>query len=145
MDRYSQTGEIRNWYRFALVCSLFMALALPATGIAAPAAQVVDPAQVDMEAKDTIRITIKDFTYQKGKVVIAPGTTLVWVNQDPVQHDVKLPPVQNDSLDSSVKTVKTKLVGQGKRIALRFNQKGNYLYICSIHPFMKGVVEVKES
>ena len=117
-----------------------MALVLPATGTAAPSAEVVDPAEVDMEAEDTIRINIKDFTYQKGKVEIAPGTTIVWVNKDPVRHDVKLPRAQNDSLSSPVKT---KLVGQGKRIALRFNQEGNYLYICSIHPFMKGVVAVK--
>ncbi len=119
---------------------LALLLIMPGAVVAEPVAEVVDPAKVDMEAEDTVRIDVEDFTYLKGKVQVAPGTTIVWVNKDSVQHDVKLPMEQNDSLDSMVKT---RLVGQGKRIALRFNREGSYLYICSIHPFMKGIVQVQ--
>lgn len=126
--------------RFVSGIAFALVLIMPGAVIAESLAEVVDPAEVDMEAEDTVRMDIKEFTYEKGKVRIAPGTTIVWVNKDPVKHDVKLPVAQNDSLDAMVKT---RLVGQDKRIALRFNREGSYLYICSNHPFMKGIVEVE--
>jgi len=140
MDHNLQLVGFPPKNRFIAEMLFVLALIMPGAAVAGPAAEVVDPGEVDMQAEDTIRIDIKEFTYQKGKVQVAPGTTIVWVNKDPVQHDVKLPVEQNDSLASMVKTA---LVGQDERIALRFNKEGSYLYICSIHPFMKGVVEVQ--
>ncbi|OQA04789.1 MAG: Amicyanin precursor [bacterium ADurb.Bin400] len=79
-------------------------------------------------------VSIRDFTYQPTPLVIKKGTTVVWINNDRVPHTV----TSTDSkFDSGIIPV-------GGKYAHTFEHKDEFRYYCTLHPFMKGRVIVKD-
>lgn len=66
-------------------------------------------------------------------IEVAPGTTVEWVNDDPLAHTVT-------AADTSFKSG---LIEPGKRFRHRFTEPGRHDYSCEPHPFMKGTVVVR--
>lgn len=64
---------------------------------------------------------------------VAPGTTVTWVNQDAVTHDVA-------AFDGSWGSA---LFGQGQSYSHTFGAAGRYPYTCTVHPYMQAVVVVE--
>jgi plastocyanin len=87
-------------------------------GATGPAAAVVPVAAMRF-ASDTTRI--------------AAGQIVRWVNRDPVEHTVSFdgegPPSGSIPVHGSY--------------AVRFDRPGTYPYLCTLHPFMRGVVVVR--
>lgn len=83
----------------------------------------------------TIEIKIANFTFQPAAVTIAPGTKVIWVNQDDIPHTV---------VSSDGKAIRSSALDTGDRYEFTFSQPGNYSYYCSVHPRMVGKVIVKK-
>jgi plastocyanin len=105
----------------ALVC----AAALMQDGqIASAAAPAIEPA-----------ITISNYSFHPGTLTVKKDSTAVWVNKDDDVHTIKStdgPEVFNSpALDS------------GSQFSFTFHHAGTYHYICSVHPYMHGVIVVR--
>jgi plastocyanin len=80
-------------------------------------------------------VSIIDFAFDPASLQVKTGDTVQWTNKDaaPEGHDVT-----GDGLDSG-------LMKQGDTYSHTFKQPGTFSYICTIHPQMKGSVEVLAS
>ena len=101
-----------------------MAMAVPA-GNAAGASTAV--------ATDSV--SIKNFAFSPATVTVTAGSTVVWTNDDSIQHDITF---DGGSIASSV-------LNHNDTFSHTFPTAGTYHYICSIHPFMHGTVIVTGS
>jgi plastocyanin len=72
-------------------------------------------------------------TFIPGEITVAPGTTVTWVNNEAMPHTV---------VDSN-KGFRSKALVQDASFSFTFATAGDYNYLCSIHPNMKGKVIVK--
>ncbi len=89
------------------------------------------------QAVQTTTVDIKDFAYTPTKIQVKKGTTVTWINQDTIGHDIT-PDRENDNFRAS------ELLDKGETYTFTFNEAGTYTYHCSPHPYMKGTVEVIE-
>ncbi len=90
-------------------------------------------ANVDATANKEIEITIENFAYVPSDVTIAPGTKVTWINKDEAPH----------TATSNDKTFNSGGLDTGDKFSFVFNDKGEYPYICTLHPQMKATIKVK--
>jgi plastocyanin len=104
--------------RYALVvCAAF---AVPALRAAAPA--------------PTVEVDIAKFAYTPKEITVAPGTKVVWTNRDGSPHTVT----------STDRTFASAGLDTGDTFAHTFAAGGDFNYLCTVHPFMTGVVHVRK-
>jgi plastocyanin len=72
-------------------------------------------------------------TFVPSEITVAPGTTVTWVNNETMPHTV---------VDSN-KAFRSKTLAKDARFSFTFTTAGDFDYLCSIHPNMKGKVIVK--
>jgi plastocyanin len=83
--------------------------------------------------KPTIhRVIIEGTAYQPAALTIRRGDTVEWVNKDPFPHTVTAAP----AFDSGN-------IAAGKSWRHTPKSAGEYSYLCSLHPNMKGTLEVR--
>jgi amicyanin len=80
----------------------------------------------------TDAVHIKNLAFSPATVTIKAGSTVVWTNDDSIQHDVTF---DGGGIASSV-------LNHNDTFSHTFLTAGTYHYICSIHPFMHGTVIV---
>lgn len=81
-------------------------------------------------------VDIIDFTFEPAEFTAAVGETVMWTNRDSATHTVTSEgagPMDSGDVD------------EGGMYQVTFDQAGTYDYICTIHPFMHGTVEVTNS
>jgi plastocyanin len=78
-----------------------------------------------------VDVQIKNFKYIPAVVTINKGDTVRWTNLDKAPHDV-----MGDDWNSE-------MLQQGMTSEVTFDTSGEYDYICSVHPSMKGQVIVQ--
>jgi plastocyanin len=78
-------------------------------------------------------VSIQGFAFAPEVLQVSAGTTVVWTNNDPAPHTVT---AEDRSFDSS-------LLMTNQTFQRGFDTPGTFLYQCSLHPTMKGRVEVK--
>ena len=81
----------------------------------------------------TASVSIDNSIYTPSEITVAPGTTVTWVNNDAMPHTV---------VDVN-KSFRSKTLIKEGNFSFTFTNAGDYDYICSIHPNMKGKVIVK--
>ena len=81
-----------------------------------------------------IDLGIRQFAFAPQEITIAPGTKIVWINHDEAPHTV----VSND------KSFASKGLDTDDKFEHTFEREGDFGYICSVHPFMTGVVHVRK-
>ncbi len=79
-------------------------------------------------------VRIIDFEFKPKTVTVKPGTTVTWTNEDKDIHDVK------DT--SPLATPVSQELSKGDTFSITYAQPGSYNYVCGIHPYMTGIVEV---
>jgi len=79
-----------------------------------------------------IELAIDKFAFAPKEITVKPGTTIAWTNHDEAPHTV----VSGD------KSFASKGLDTDDRFEHRFDREGDFGYICSVHPFMTGVVHV---
>lgn len=81
----------------------------------------------------TVQIQIKGMNFHPDTVTVAPGTTVIWTNDDSFAH----------TTTSDTKLWDSGLLQHGQSFSHTFGTPGNYPYHCAVHTFMAGTVTVK--
>lgn len=84
------------------------------------------------EATNVVEIEMSDLAFGPGEIEIEPGTTVRWVNRDPVAH--------NTTSDQDL--WESPLIGPGETWSRTFEEPGSYDFHCTPHPFMEGTIIV---
>jgi plastocyanin len=78
-------------------------------------------------------VSMDHSTFIPSEITVAPGTTVIWVNNETMPHTV---------VDLN-KAFRSKTLAKEGTFSFTFTTAGDYNYLCSIHPNMKGKVIVK--
>src|SRR6266851_3431413 len=89
-------------------------------------AAAASPAAVDLD--------ITKFKFAPKEITIVPGTKIIWTNRDETPHTV----TSND------KSFASKGLDTDDKFEHIFASEGDFSYICTVHPFMTGVVHVRK-
>ena len=81
-----------------------------------------------------VRVTIHNFAFQPARLVVSPGTRIVWTNTDSDPHTV----------DGAKGLWSSEALDTGNRFERVFKKAGAFSYYCSIHPYMHGTITVKK-
>ncbi len=82
----------------------------------------------------SVKVTISNFAFQPARLVVSPGTKIIWTNKDSDPHTV----------DSTTNVWTSEALDTDGQFARTFTKTGTFPYYCSIHPFMHGTVYVKK-
>jgi amicyanin len=80
-----------------------------------------------------VSVSMDHNTFIPSEITVAPGTTVTWVNNEAMPHTV---------VDQN-KGFRSKMLAKEATFSFTFTAAGDYDYLCSIHPNMKGKVIVK--
>lgn len=83
-------------------------------------------------AQGTVEIVIKDFKFEPETAKVKVGQEVTWRNEDSALHDAFS---EKDNLD-------TPDLKRGETAEFTPEEAGTIEYICSIHPQMKGTLEI---
>lgn len=85
------------------------------------------------EAK-TWTVKIADMRFDPATVTVAPGDTVVWVNEDLVPHT---------ATSAAAGRFDSHAIAPGASWRYRVTALGRYAYACTFHPTMQGTLIVK--
>jgi len=85
-------------------------------------------------ASAPVQIEIRKFVFSANDITIAPGTTVVWINDDETPHTVA----------ASDHSFVSKALDTSDRYEHTFDRSGDVSYFCTVHPFMTGTVHVRK-
>jgi plastocyanin len=132
------TSQRRYGFEFTIPFTLarYFGRRQPAPPPPPPSAAPPAPGDTSAAARTgpTVNAGMKSLAFQPSRIEIAVGTTVVWTNGDQVQHTVT---AVDRSFDSGN-------MAPGATWRYTFTKPGTYPFFCVVHPFMKGVVVVKE-
>jgi plastocyanin len=116
--------------RMSFLFALVALLTLPAIAVATNG----QPAAVTTagDGQMAAGVTIVDFAFQPGYVVVPAGSTVSWYNAGAAPHTVT----------SSFGAFDSGTLGSGGGFSMTFWTPGSYGYFCAIHPSMTGTVQV---
>jgi plastocyanin len=86
-----------------------------------------------VEDKPAAQVKIDNFVFSPNPLTVPVGSTIRWINQDDIPHNV----VSDD------KTFKSKALDTDESFTYTFTKPGTYTYFCSIHPKMTGTIVVQ--
>ena len=81
-----------------------------------------------------IEVIIQEFAFNPDTLNIPVGATVVWYNDDSVDHTVT---ARDNSFDSG-------RISPNETFEYTFQQTGTLEYYCTIHPGMTGIVSIEE-
>lgn len=87
----------------------------------------------DPQTADPQTVIIDNFAFKPGSITVAPGTHVVFRNQDDLPHTVVVPDMQ----------VKSPMMDTDGTFEATFDKPGTYKYFCGVHPMMTGEVVVQ--
>lgn len=87
---------------------------------------------VVLKHRRTVEVNIHNLAFEPAKIVVSPGTKIIWSNQDSFQHTTTS---DRGVWDSSP-------LDPGAHYARIFKKSGMFTYHCTIHPFMLGTITV---
>ncbi|MBV8363301.1 MAG: cupredoxin family copper-binding protein [Candidatus Eremiobacteraeota bacterium] len=90
-------------------------------------------AQSGSTAPETSVVHIASFAFKPQALVVHPGDTVTFINDDSVAHTVT---AEDKSFDSGN-------LDQNAKFSKTFDKAGTFKYICTYHPMMKGTIVVK--
>ena len=82
----------------------------------------------------TVEVGIAKFAFAPKEITVAPGTKITWTNHDETPHTIA----------SSDKDFASKGLDTDDKFEHTFAKEGDFNYICTVHPFMTGVVHVRK-
>jgi len=122
--RYAFSLAVAYPFRACAVLALVLCSAFGTPAIFATAATPTPIVELD----------ISKFAFTPKELTIAPGTKLTWTNRDETPHTVA----------SSDKSFASKGLDTDDKFEHTFASEGDFNYICTVHPFMTGVVHVRK-
>jgi len=88
-------------------------------------------APIGAAAATTHTVVIDGVKYDPEALTIDRGDTVIWVNKDPFPHTV------------TSKAFDSQSIAAGKSWKYTAGKAGEFTYICTFHPNMKGTLTVK--
>jgi plastocyanin len=84
-------------------------------------------------AASTATVNIENFKFLPGTLTVPAGTSVIWKNEDDSPHRIgdKTGMLKSEALDSD------------ETFSHTFATSGEYSYICTLHPYMRGTIIVK--
>lgn len=138
---------MRKWFGLALVA---IAVGLPAgcgdddddddASAGAETAQKTAPEAGggNPAPSDNAKVSLKGIAFVPSEVILKPGRTITWTNDESVPHDVTLSVGPGAKFSSGKGNMK-----KGDTYKHTFKQVGRYQIICTIHPNMEQDVFVE--
>jgi plastocyanin len=83
--------------------------------------------------RTVVQVTIKNFAFVPRRLVVSPGTKVVWTNKDSEPHTVT----------SDHPAFHSEAINTDGHYTLMTRNKGTFTYHCQIHPFMHGTLVVQ--
>jgi plastocyanin len=77
---------------------------------------------------------LRGMAFAPNRIEIAAGTTITWTNNDPLAHTIT---ADDRSWDSGE-------IAPGQTWSHTFTQPGEFAFHCTPHPFMRGVLVVRQ-
>jgi plastocyanin len=93
----------------------------------------IAPRAPSADAANPAAIQIDNFHYSPPMLLVPPGTTVTWTNDDDSPHSVR----EKDG------KFKSAALDTDDKFSQTFTTPGEYEYFCSIHPYMTGKIVVK--
>ncbi len=84
------------------------------------------------------KVSMHSIQFDPKTVTVKKGTTVEWVNNDSVNHDVTKRTGPGPNFSSG-----TGNLGSGDTYKVTFNAAGTIQYECTVHPGMTGTIVVK--
>lgn len=113
---------------------------------AALSAAAAPAAPAFQESGKVITVGIEQLAFGPGTVRVPVGTTIRWVNREPVPHTVVSGAPQGTGRTSEEEPgdlFQSATLGQGDAFEFTVRRKRAIPYYCGIHPFMTGVILVE--
>jgi amicyanin len=85
-------------------------------------------------SREQYQVKIDNFSFGPPTLTVPAGTTVTWVNQDDVPHNI---------VSSEGKTLKSPVLDTDQKFSYTFAVAGTYPYYCGLHPKMTGKVIVQ--
>ncbi len=85
-------------------------------------------------ASGKYQVKIDNFSFTPQTLMVPVGTTVTWVNQDDVPHNI---------VSSEGKILKSPVMDTDEKFSYTFTKAGTYPYFCGIHPKMTAKVIVQ--
>jgi plastocyanin len=79
-------------------------------------------------------VDIVNFVFDPKSLTVKAGSTVTWTNEDAAVHSIK------DT--SPLATPVSPDLGRGGTFSITYGEPGSYSYICGIHQYMTGSVQV---
>jgi plastocyanin len=83
---------------------------------------------------DPVQVEMKDILFVPENITARVGQTVVWTNQDDVEHDVKA----DKGAD-----FESKALAKGDTYEAKMTEAGTIDYLCTIHPSQRGSITVE--
>lgn len=80
-------------------------------------------------------ITITNYSFHPATLTVSRGSTVVWTNGDGDVHTIK-------SMEGP-EAFSSPALDSGNEYGFTFHRAGTYRYVCSVHPYMHGVIVVR--
>jgi plastocyanin len=115
-------SQVANRALVSLVAALGLAMVALGPDAAAGAATPV-----------THTVTIDGATFAPADLTVTIGDAIVWANKDPYPH----------TATSKTAGIDSQAIASGKSWKYTAKKKGDFPYICAIHPSMRGTLHVR--
>ena len=110
-----------------------MTLVLGAVGVTALLAAALPELTAAGAAASPATVQIDNFAFTPATLTVTAGTTVTWKNDDDSPHRI----------GDKNGTFKSAALDTDDTFSHTFAAPGEYLYICTIHPYMAGTIIVK--
>jgi plastocyanin len=94
---------------------------------------VLAPAAAGRPEPRTHTVSIENMRFQPERLTVAPGDTVVWTNKDLVPHTATS---DEGGFDSEI-------IQAEKSWRFTAREKGDFAYLCTFHPTMTAVLQVR--
>jgi plastocyanin len=88
-----------------------------------------------------VTVTMSNRIYHPNALAVTVGTTVTWINHDPMDHTV----TEGQGASATPHGFTSGLIAQGKSWSYVFKTPGTYLYTCLLHADMNGQIIVKKA
>ncbi len=132
--------DVRWGFEFTVPITLarYFGRRSPPVAAAPPDAAAAAPGAVPAaggERSGPVRSTvIRQMAFPQNRLEVEPGTTITWKNEDVLAHTVT---AVDGAFDSG-------MIQPGDSWSYTFTTPGTYAFLCTPHPFMTGVVVVRD-
>jgi nitrite reductase (NO-forming) len=108
-----------------------------------PGTPDVDPVEVYGPESKEVTVKIIGNSYYPKRIQIAEGTTVKWINEDVFAYmEGEFAGIHNAISYEGPENFQGPLLAHGEVYKFTFSKEGNYKYMCTPHPYMRGEITV---